>query len=394
MRPFRISDLRAIAGMAVALLAGCAMPGASSPPIELPWQDEAFAYDAALVRVTERSLFELDPAVSAALRMGEVSRSNERVRREQLLKLVFGADLKAFQYAGGHSTPAAETWRNRRGDCLSLSIMTLALARELGLEVHVQEVRVPVSFDRRGGVDFLNKHVNVLMRNATPLQAFSRRMPAGDIVIDFEPQVGSHQRGTALSDQALLARFLSNRGAEQLADGRNKAAYAHFKAAILAEPGYAAVYNNLAQLYLRHGINDAAEATLRRALALDADSDLALVSLHQLLVAQGRTAEAQVYERRLLAQRDRDPYYWLGLGIDHLQHGRDAQAVRALEQAQGLSSGFEEVHRFLSVAYWRTGQRHKARDQLALLATLEGSSASVAKLNRKFGSGLASPTLQ
>ena len=392
MLPFRIPDLLAMACMAAALLTGCAMTRVASPAAELPWQDKAFAYDAARVSITERSLFEVDPALSTELRSGAVSRANERVRREHLLKLVFGADLKAFEYAGGHSTPAAETWRNRRGDCLSLSIMTLALARELGLEVHVQEVRVPVSFDRRGGVDFLNKHVNVVMRNETPLQAFSRRMPAGDIVIDFEPQVGSRQRGTSLSDQALLARFLSNRGAEHLAEGHDQAAYAHFKAAILADPGYAAVYSNLAQLYLRHGISEAAEASLRRALVLDADSDLALTSLHQLLMSQGRTAEAQMYEQRLLAQRERDPYYWLGLGIDHLQRGRDAQAVGALERAQALSNGFEEVHRFLSIAYWRTGQRHKARDQLALLATLEGSSANVAKLSRKFDSALADPT--
>jgi transglutaminase-like putative cysteine protease len=88
--------------------------------------------------------------------------------------------MKAFAYAGGHSTVAADTWRLRRGDCLSLSVMSVALARALAVPAQVQEVRVPASFDRRGGVDFLNAHVNVLVRNDRPLRTMNRALAAGD----------------------------------------------------------------------------------------------------------------------------------------------------------------------------------------------------------------------
>jgi Flp pilus assembly protein TadD len=101
------------------------------------------------------------------------------------------------------------------------------------------------------------------------------------------------------------------------------------------------------------------------------------------LLSQGRDAEAQPYERQLLARRERDPYYWLGLGLERLQQARYAQAVDALERAQALTSGFEEVHRYLAIAYWRTGQSHRARDQLAMLAALDPSDAIVQRMNRK-----------
>ncbi len=373
------------------LLAACSTAPTVVAPDPGLWKDAAFDRSVHAVTVDESRLFHLDPALLRQLQSGEALARHDKNRNARLLELVFGRDMKAFAYAGGHSTVAADTWRNQRGDCLSLSIMTVALARSLGIDARVQEVRVPPSFDRRGGVDFLNAHVNVLVSNEQTLRAMQRWLPAGDLVIDFEPQPGTRQRGTPLNDKSVLARFLNNLAAEHLADGSDAAAYAHFKAAILADPAYAVAYNNLAQLYLRRGFDSAAETLLRRALFLNADSDLALVTLHALLVAQGRRAEALAYEQQLHARRERDPYHWLGLGIDHLQHQRNRQAVQALEQAQRLSNGFEEVHRFLAIAYWRSGQAHKARDQLAALGALDQGSASVARLNKKFRSEPETP---
>jgi Flp pilus assembly protein TadD len=113
-----------------------------------------------------------------------------------------------------------------------------------------------------------------------------------------------------------------------------------------------------------------------------------------LLLAQGRHGEALAYERQLRAQRERDPYYWLGLGIDQLQQRRDGEAVRALERAQSLTTGFEEVHRYLAIAYWRIGQQHKARDQLAVLHALGMGGASMAQLNKKLQSTDERPARQ
>ncbi len=371
----------------LAIVAGCSSaPRDPTAEADL-WQDAVFDAPAHAVAVDTADLFRLDPGLLQALHEGSGAAASAKQRRAQLLELVFGSEMKAFRYAGGHSTVAADTWRRRSGDCLSLSIMTLALARALDLRVQVQEVQIPPAFDRRGGVDFLNAHVNVLLRNDQPLQAMNRWLPAGDIVIDFEPQPGTRQRGVALSDTAILSRFLNNLAAEHLAAGRDALAYAHFKAAIVADPSYAAAYSNLAQLYLRAGLSGSAEALLRRALALDTQTDLALGSLHRLLLAQGRDAEAADIQRQLLARRERDPYYWLGLGIERLRQARLAEAIDALERAQELTTGFEEVHRYLAIAYWHHGDERKAREQLAVLGAIDGADGSLALLSRKFKNG-------
>ena len=378
--------LKAASTMALLpLIAACSMAPRAPGPMDGLWRDQAFGYTPSLVSVSQQSLFALDADLVRALRGNPVVvKGNQAARTAYLLSLIFGPDMKAFAYAGGHSTLAAETWHNQRGDCLSLSIMSVALARALEVPVQIQEVRVPVAFDRRDGVDFLNQHVNVLVPNERELRAMNRTLPAGYIVVDFEPQVGARKKGEALADHSVLARFHNNRAAEQLARGQDTLAYAHFKAAILADPAYAAPYSNLAQLYLRAGFSDDAERLLRHAMALSDQSDLALSTLHQLLLSQGRGAEAAQYASQLQARRDRDPYYWLGLGLDELQQTRYPQAIAALERAQALTTGFEEVHRYLAIAYWRAGKLHMARDQLAVLGAMDRGDASVARLSKKF----------
>jgi tetratricopeptide (TPR) repeat protein len=269
---------RLVAVLALLIFAGaCSVAPVAPDSRDAVWMDQEFGYDPSLVTVSISSLFALDPEVIQSLRSApEIAGGNLDARRRYLLALLFGPDMKAFAYAGGHSTVANETWRGRRGDCLSLSVLSIALARMLNLPAQLQEVRVPASFDRRGGVDFLNAHVNVVLRGGEPLHIASRGQPTGDILVDFEPRIGSRQRGSPLSDAAVLARFLNNIASEQLALGNNRLAYAHFKAAINAEPAYSVSYSNLAQLYLDAGKVLAAEALLRRALSLNQSNDLAM----------------------------------------------------------------------------------------------------------------------
>jgi Tfp pilus assembly protein PilF len=86
----------------------------------------------------------------------------------------------------------------------------------------------------------------------------------------------------------------------------------------------------------------------------------------------------------LQSRRDADPYYWIGLGLQALQDGQWRQSVAALEEAQRLTHGFEEVHRYLALAYWRSGDRLRANAQLAVLASLEHDSSDIATLRKKF----------
>jgi len=119
------------------------------------------------------------------------------------------------------------------------------------------------------------------------------------------------------------------------------------------------------------------------AIAINDDADIALRSLHQLLVSQGREAEALKYKEILQARQEKDPYYWLGVGLHHLQEGNYQKAVNALERAQDLTRGFQEVHRYLAIAYWRAGKPIQAKNQLSILASLMFDDLGFAALSKE-----------
>jgi len=371
-----------VAGCCI-VLAGCAAAPPAPLPAHLLWQDQAFGYDATSVSVSKRDLFQLEAELLSKLHDPGIQNSSVGHRLHHLVSLLFGPETKDFPYSGGHSTIAAETWRRKSGDCLSLTVLAYSLANALDISVQMQEVRVPVFFDRRGSVEFLNRHVNVLIRGVGQLYLKDGSIRSGDVIIDFEPQIASRREGSALSDDGIVARFYNNIAAEYLAQGDLTLAYAHFKAAILADPGYSPSYSNLAQLYKRRGFLQGAERLLLHAIALNDDADIALRSLHELLVSQGRESEALKYAEILRARQDKDPYYWLGVGLHHLQGGNYQKAVSALEHAQALTRGFQEVHRYLAIAYWRAGKPIQAKNQLSVLTSLMVGELGFAALGRE-----------
>lgn len=374
-------------------LAGCAAPGTASGPVSdaIPWLDQAFGDEPARVTVGKEELFQLDPALRIRLREANLDGLGTQQKLKHVLALIFGADLRGFHYAAGQSTIAAETWQRKRGDCLSLTVLTYAVARALDMPAQMQEVRVPLLFDRRGQLDVVNQHVNVLFRpgsHRAPEEAAPR-----DIVIDFEPEFASNRPGKALSEDAILARYYNNVATEHLLAGRRAMAYAHFKAAIVADPGFAASYGNLAVLYRSAGRLREAEQLLVQAVKLSDPPDVPLHTLTELLTAQGRNAEAQRYAEMLRAGRERDPYYWIGQGMRHLDDGDPKKAISALEHARDISHGFDEVHRYLALAYWRAGQASKAQQELMALAAI-GDEDGVAKFKRaikRFKPGVGGP---
>ena len=365
----RIAGL--LAAVLVSLLGACAQQPVQQ--LALPqqvWRDAEFGYDASLLKVDKARLFQLDAVLLADLRNAELQKSGVEQRMAHRVALVFGGGNPGFAYSTGRTTVAAQTWAARQGDCLSLTVLTYATARELNLPAQMQEVPVPVMFDRRGELEYLSGHVNVFVRGQGATDRLSASLLQRGTVIDFDPQVGVAREGQPLSGDGILARYYNNIGVSHLAKGEWSEAYAHFKAAIGVDAGYAASFCNPALLYHRRGLDAQAEQLLLHASAMADDSGASLRALQQLLLAQGRLEEAARYEKALQVKQEKDPHCWVGLGLFRLQRADYPGAISALELAQKLEVGFAEIHHYLAVAYARAGRQAQAQQQLALLKAL------------------------
>lgn len=365
--------------LAAIVLAACASAPSTQDPV--PWLDAQFAWDPALVTVGPQELFRLDPQLARRLDEPSVRQVPVGLKLKRVIDTIFDKDRKGFAYRAGHSTVAAETWRNRSGDCLSLTVLTYSVARTLGMSPVMQEVRTPAVFGREGSFDVVNQHVNVMFPHIRgDLMAESQDH---EVVIDFEPDYAAPRRGIPLDEAGIVARYYNNVAVENMAAGDYPAAYAYFKAAVRAEPSYSSPYGNLAVLYRRTGHDEEAEKLLHYAVGLGGNNDVALHELHRFLTDHGRLREAGEVERKLQAREAADPYHWIGLALDHLEKNETARAIDELQQANDIAPTFAEVHRYLAIAYARSGEYGKAREEIALLENLGGTASKIALLRRK-----------
>lgn len=313
-----------LAGCLIAGLAGCA-----SPRLPLPAQgllhDEAFAPLPALPPA--REALATTPAMRQFLHQQMAPWLARRDPRTGLLRALQTQGLLNLEYDAGPTRNAAEAFEARAGNCLSLVLMTAALAQELGLPVRYQQVLMDEPWSRRSGLLLASAHVNLSLGRRlleSPVGLDSAR----ELVVDFLPPEDLRgQRSTPLEEATVLAMYLNNRAAEALAAGQLPLAYAWARAALLQDPGYLGAANTLAVVYLRRGLPAAADAVLAELLLREPRHTMALANRVQALHALGREAEAQRSAALLATLESGVPFMHLERGLEALRLG-DAAAAR------------------------------------------------------------------
>lgn len=330
---------------------------------DFPWNDALFREEIPTQLISEADIFKLDDDLEARLSSPSVQNLTTQKRINYFLDLVYSKGVSPFGYYAYDTTPAAKTWRAKQGNCISLTVLAYAIGRKLDLPIVMQDVDVPVQFDRRGNVEFLNTHVNAIILH----RDFSFEKESDDkgyLIIDFEPQMMVLDRGRQLTEKQIVSRFYNNLGAEFYAKKKYKLAYAYYRQAIMTSPSHFAAYNNLAQLYIQAGDQSQAEALMRYALQIDNKDPVVLRSLQNLLLSQQRNEEAEKLNKAINASNEQNPHYWIGLGMYAMDQKDFKKAISSFEKAQKLATGFGEIHQNLATAYFQVGNQVRAKEEL------------------------------
>ncbi|MBY5923005.1 tetratricopeptide repeat protein [Ferrimonas balearica] len=329
------------------LLVGCA---SGSNTIEAP-AEHLFAdqhFDASSAAPAVEAIFALSPEMVSTV--NALSRAPDT--RRALVALI--REDGGIRYDNRQTQTAAETFAQRSGNCMSLVVMTTALADALQMPVRFQLVNAPPVWDRQGGLYLINGHVNVKL--SAPYRPDELRISDGGVTIDFLP--GNQLRGyevIPLSREELIARYYNNLAAEAMVDGDLDRAYYLLKAALEQVPGHGDVWNTLGVLYRKAGLEAKAEAVYRYA-ASQPDSQLdALHNLSILLASQDRLLEWQQVHAQLELKRIRNPYYHFDMGEIAYRAGEYDKAVRFYRKAVDLAEYRHEFHFGLSRAYFQLG---------------------------------------
>ncbi|MBN8488928.1 MAG: tetratricopeptide repeat protein [Burkholderiales bacterium] len=318
------------------------------PPATVPDADAALRADAAMQVFLERHLR------PAARRQGAMAALIEGLRSSAL----------QVDYDASTTRTAAETLASRSGNCLSLVLLTAALAEDLGLSVEFREVLTDTQWSRLAGLHVGSTHVNLaLAPRAAP---FSQSWATdASVVIDFlPPEAAGRMPARRIHRARLLAMYLNNRAAEWLVQGDLATARAWSLAAISQDPAYPAGYNTLGVVLQRHGRSDMAELAWRQGLTLAAQHPALLANLAAMLHAQGRTAEALPLDTALARIEGTAPFTHLARGLAALRAGDPATAREWLLKELARDPDYHETHFALAQAELLLGHPAQALDHL------------------------------
>jgi tetratricopeptide (TPR) repeat protein len=296
------------------------------------------------------------PELRAQLQQKVISAGGSRMQRlQRLVDFMFQKSGLGMQYATDATLTIEQAYRTRKANCLTFTLLTVALAREAGLRAYAQEIEdAPLTWREESGIVYRSDHVNTGI-------AIGRRRFAVDVV---QNSVRTRHPPKFISDRRLLALYYNNRAAELMAGASPAAAVPYMRMSLQLDSSYANSWSNAGVLQLRQGDLDGAERDYLKALALDPVNTGALFNLVILYQKRGDEVRSAIFKRRLEKVQLNDPYYQYLQAMDDEKQGDFAHAVKHYKRAIRLYDSEPLFYVGLAHAYLQLGNKRRARHAL------------------------------
>ena len=277
-------------------------------------------------------------------------------RLRALLRAILKPEGMNFAYEFERTTDARETFRQRRGNCVSFSFLFVALAREFGLDASFQNANTPLKWDRYGNIVVSVRHMNVRVEIGQDVHLVDLQLNeiAGMTLADM-PVVG---------DKRAFAQFYDNMGFFELLHGRRAEALQHMIVATTTDPMCAGAWANRAAMHAHFNHLAEARACYEHALQADPRDLFALEGYVGILQRLGSPEDLRIaakYERRAQTVRDRNPYYQQRLAERAQERGDWAAAEKLYRRAIALKDTEPEFYEQWGKALTQLGRTDAAR---------------------------------
>lgn len=378
---FRAIYLSAFLGVALSQLWACSshpnVPSATD--VESLFADHQFAPVSDIPAVAD--IFYLPPEVTAEVKRAYdkyvFTSKNPMQAHEWLATYInanqlHGANLD-FRYQDNLTQIASETYAQRAGNCMSLVIMTSALADILKVGAEYQDIAIEPVWDKQGDFYLINGHVN--LRLFPPENTHTVYISSRAVLVDFMAERALRGYGkTQISQQTLIAMFYNNMAAESLVDGDLNRAYALVKAGLRAGQ-FVPALNTLAVIYRQNGDEKRAEQVYRYTLRLDAKNMTTLYNLAMILGEQGRLDEWAEIHKVLELARIRNPYYYYDMAQQAFDEHQYDEALAWYQRALEKADYRHEFFFGISQTYWALGDEKRAKHNMEKAVALSRDDA-------------------
>lgn len=360
--------LRAVLPLLLLTLVGCAARGPLLDAQALPALADISAQHWANATRPRNGdeLLRLTPQMRAFVDAHVTERRDKDRRVRQLTRAVLHPGSLGIDYEDSYTGTAAEVFARGRGNCLSLSLLFVAMARYADIDAKFYEVDVVPNWTRGDDIVFATRHVNVGGRVAAD----------AEFVLDFSPYVTRAQiHRRKLADREAQALYYNNLGAGFLAEGDLASAWLHFSHGLQLAPSVSFLWSNLAVVYSRNGQKQAARLALESSIHLDSDNTSALTNLALAHEADGEHERAAALRARIeLVQQD-NPYFQFAVAEKLLAEGDPGAALERLHAAIRMRTDEPLFFRQAAIAAAAAGKQ-------ALAASYERKERTLIESNR------------
>jgi len=308
------------------------------------------------------------PLLRAQLQVEVIDPARGTLDRLQRLTRFMDDDKRGLglRYQEDATHTVAEAYSSRQANCVTYTLVFLALAHLAGLEAYPQEIEEILSWEQLGDIVYRGNHVNVLVR-------VGRHYYLVDVGSDS--MIGRHP-AKRITMQRALAQYYNNRAVGLLSEQRMSAALAHADIALELDPGYPTTWSNTGVLRLRSGDASGAERAYLTALKLDPDNASALFNLVGLYQRSGDRERETPLRKRLEEVEQLDPFHHFLLAAEYEKRGDGARAVEHYRHAIRLHGDEHRFYSGLARAYLLEGDLRRARRALRRALSLAEDQAA------------------
>jgi tetratricopeptide (TPR) repeat protein len=282
-----------------------------------------------------------------------------------------------ISYSAQTTNTGIEAFRARQANCLSYTLLYVAMAKHAGLNAYFNEVILPPTWDMRGEDTYLfMRHMNARVVMPKFMHTLTRIADVGraqqdDIVVDLEmrryrPTYRQHK----LNNDQAASQYYSNRGMELAAGGDTKSAFLHLRKALRLVDNESYIWSNMGSLYRRLGFLAEAEALYLHGLTIDARDYTIMHNLTGLYRQLGNKEQEALFRARVRKHRAANPYYQYRLAQDWMQESNYEKARESIEKALQQEKKEPRFYRLAVEIYEHLNEIKKARDARAKLDKL------------------------
>lgn len=245
-----------------------------------------------------------------------------------------GYDLK---YDIDANLTPSEALEQRRGNCLTFTLLIIELAKSINITINANQVDLPDVWGENGDEDLVfYRHVNGIMKKGGNTQILD--LAIQDYNFAYPQRIISQQQSVAL--------LYSNKGVDSLRDRNHEKARHYLKLAVSAFPENPDMWINYGALLKANNEYDLAEASFLHALKLRDKNNLAASNLERLYRVLEQHKKAQLYAKKAEQARKRNPYYLFKIAKQQFFDGHSEQALNTINRSIRFH---KKDHRFFAL---------------------------------------------